>query len=73
VFCGVVAPAELWQMGFVPEQVVLSVHCTHEPLLAQAVWPANPEQSAATEHPRQVFVAVAQMGVAPAQVALVRH
>jgi hypothetical protein len=33
----VVAPAEIWQTGFVPEQVVLSVHCTHDPLVAQAV------------------------------------
>jgi hypothetical protein len=60
-------------MGVVPEQVLLSVHCTQAPLLAQAVWPAKPAQSPAAPQPRHVFVAVVQMGVVPEQVALVRH
>ena len=73
VFCGVVAPAEIWQTGFGPEQVVLSVHWTQAPLEAQAVCPVKPVQSAAVAHPRHVLVAIAQMGVAPEQVAFVRH
>src|ERR1017187_729731 len=61
------------QIGAIPEQVVLSVHCTHDPLLAQAVRPVNPAHSLATEQPRQVFVAVAQIGVVAVQVVFVRH
>jgi hypothetical protein len=61
------------QIGVVPEQVVLSVHCTHAPVEAQAVRPANDKQSAAPVQPRQVFVAVAQMGFAPEHVALAKH
>ena len=61
------------QIGVVPEQVLLSMHCTQDPLLAHAVWPAKLAQSPAAVQPRQVFVAVAQMGLVPEQVALVRH
>jgi hypothetical protein len=37
------------------------------------VCPAKLAQSLPTAQPRQVFVAVAQMGAVPAQVAFVRH
>ena len=61
------------QMGVVPEQVVLSLHCTQAPVTAHAVWPANPAQSLAAAQARQVFEAVAQIGALPEQLALVRH
>jgi hypothetical protein len=61
------------QIGVVPVHVLLSVHWTQAPLVAQAVCPANVEQSLAFVQPRQVLVAVAQIGVEPEQVALVRH
>jgi hypothetical protein len=59
------------QTGVVPEQVVLSVHCTHVPVvehagvvaLFAAHWPAVVQAV-------QVSVLVEQMGVAPGHVAL---
>jgi hypothetical protein len=61
------------QIGVVPEHVLLSVHWTQAPVAAQAVCPANVEQSLVFVQPRQVLVAVAQIGVEPEQVAFVRH
>jgi hypothetical protein len=61
------------QMGVEPEQVELSVHCTHAPLGAQVVWPAKLEQSLAPEHLRHVFVFVLQIGVLPEHVLLSVH
>jgi hypothetical protein len=60
------------QMGVVPEQVLLPVHCTQAPLLAQAGvalflvahWLAAVQA---------VQISFAQMGVAPEHPALVRH
>jgi hypothetical protein len=62
------------QMGKVPEQVLLSVHCTHAPVLAHAGWATSTAtHCAAAVHPLHACVAVLQMGVAPEQVALFRH
>jgi hypothetical protein len=62
------------QIGVVPEQVVLSMHATHAPVVEHAGWV---ESTAAhwpeDVHPVHVLVAVEQMGVTPEQLALVRH
>jgi hypothetical protein len=37
VFAAAVAVAVAWQIGVVPEQVALSMHCTHTPVAPHAV------------------------------------
>jgi len=60
------------QTGVAPEQVVLSVHCTHAPLAEQAgVVGLLARHWLAVVQAVQVFAV--QMGVAAEQVALVRH
>ena len=63
---------EVAQIGLVPEQVVLSVHCTHAPLLAQAgaVLVLAAHWLAVVQAVHRFAV---QMGVAPEHPALVKH
>lgn len=62
------------QTGVVPEQVELSMHCTHAPLEEHAGRAVSAAAHwADVVHPVHVCVAVAQIGVAPEHVALVRH
>jgi len=64
----------LLQMGVAPEQVELSVHCTHAPVAEHAGRVASAAaHSAPLVHPAHVFVAVLQIGVVSEQLALVRH
>lgn len=60
------------QMGVVPEQVLLSVHCTQAPLLAHAgAVLLLVLHSVAVVHRVQIWFV--QMGVVPEQPALIRH
>jgi hypothetical protein len=62
------------QIGAAPEQVELSVHWTHAPVLEHAGCATSTAAHwDAVMQPVHVLVPVEQMGVAPEQLALVRH
>jgi hypothetical protein len=62
------------QTGVAPEHVELSVHCTHAPVLEHAGFVASTAAHwEAVVQPVHVLVTVAQIGVAPEQLAPVRH